>query len=282
MSGGSYTLAAVTTIDSSKRHGLRRRQYQPARDCQLRQPEFVRQHDLEATGSGSTLTLAGITSLGSTINSGLYIAVLNGDAGTGQSHQHHQQLCGSLPLIGVGQIDRTWPPCNQQQRQSGLALADQLGRDCAGQSDDPDQWRTHDRQRHPQLAKLTDLDSSSVTVQSGATLTLPNLTSYNNPHSYDNTQFEATGTGSTFLLPGLAGLGGTINSTFTLEAFNGGNLHWVNLATVTSTYASLSASGAGQHPQRACARQHDRQPGFAFRFELRLGVVWQSDHTDRR
>ena len=95
------------------------------------------------------------------------------------------------------------------------------------------------------LANVTTIDAGNVTVSGGASLSLPAITSYANPNSFDNTQSQATGTGSTLTLAGITSLGGTLNSGWNVEALAGGNVQLANVTGVTSRFVGFTASGTG-------------------------------------
>ncbi len=75
----------------------------------------------------------------------------------------------------------------------------------------------------------TIVTGASLSASNGATLSLPKLTSYANAAASTPTSFTANGAGSLLSLPALGTLG-TLNSTWTINATNGGD---VNLSALT-------------------------------------------------
>jgi len=98
------------------------------------------------------------------------------------------------------------------------------------------------------LSGLTNISSSSFYVQGGGSLSLPGITSYANSVGYDDTYFEATGSGSMLVVSALTGVG-VLNSYWHVEAMSGGTIDLSALATINSTgttdYFQFSADGSG-------------------------------------
>ncbi len=92
---------------------------------------------------------------------------------------------------------------------------------------------------------LTDFDGSSAYVDAGGSLTLPDVTGYANPGG-GATHFQATGAGSTLSLPALASLG-TVDNFFFVQALQGGQTDLPALAAITtsSPYVQVESDGSG-------------------------------------
>ncbi|MDE2506875.1 MAG: hypothetical protein KGM43_06665, partial [Planctomycetota bacterium] len=95
---------------------------------------------------------------------------------------------------------------------------------------------------------LTDVDGSSLTVNGGS-LTLPNVTSYANTTSYQDTYFQTYGSTSVLSLPNLTTLG-KLNSYLHIQAQQGGQTDLPVLTGVNSTgsapqYLQVYADGSG-------------------------------------
>ncbi len=93
------------------------------------------------------------------------------------------------------------------------------------------------------LPGLTDVNSSSLYAEGGATLSLPNLSTYT---ATDNTTFEATGTNSVLDLSGLTSLG-SMSDIWHAEALAGGTLNLSGLATIDQPNENvvIDAEGSG-------------------------------------
>ena len=95
----------------------------------------------------------------------------------------------------------------------------------------------------------TTISAASLYAQAGAALSLPQLTTYSNSNGYDDTYFEATGSGSVVSLPALTGLG-LLQSSLHFQATQGGQVNASALATIASPgtqdeYVQIDADGAG-------------------------------------
>ena len=95
------------------------------------------------------------------------------------------------------------------------------------------------------VSGTTSISAGNLFASGGASLSLPNLTSYSNPNQYDGTTIEATGANSTLTLAGLTGLTGTDNSSLAIEALAGGQVQMANLTTVTSYGVGFTADASG-------------------------------------
>ncbi len=93
------------------------------------------------------------------------------------------------------------------------------------------------------LAGLNDVSGSSLYVQKGGTLALPNLTNYTET---DNTTFEATGANSTLDLSALTTLG-SMSTSWRAEALDGGTVNLSKLTTINEPNADVqfTADGSG-------------------------------------
>ena len=83
----------------------------------------------------------------------------------------------------------------------------------------------------------TTVSGASLYAEAGATLSLPQLTSYTEPNSFSSSTLEATGTGSLLSLPALTSIAVTAGYTTTyVEALSGGD---VELPLVTQITGSV-------------------------------------------
>ena len=97
---------------------------------------------------------------------------------------------------------------------------------------------------------LTDFDSSSLNAESGATVSLPALTSYNRTISFGTSTLEATGNSSKLSLSGLlsvASVAPYYANTIDIQALQGGQVSIPTLSTVSAANSSVSliANGSG-------------------------------------
>jgi hypothetical protein len=93
----------------------------------------------------------------------------------------------------------------------------------------------------------TTVSSASLYAQSGATLSLPQLTRYSNPIDYTYAYLQSTGAGSVLSLPALTSLGQTLQFFMRIQAFQGGETLLPVLASITSnsSYVQVDADGTG-------------------------------------
>jgi RHS repeat-associated protein len=91
------------------------------------------------------------------------------------------------------------------------------------------------------LPALTDIDNSSLYVQYGASLALPNLVSYSETNY---TTFEATGASSILNLSALTTLG-TVSNNWIVEALAGGTVDLSGLPAIDEPNANLVFSADG-------------------------------------
>ena len=91
----------------------------------------------------------------------------------------------------------------------------------------------------------TTVSGASLTAESGATLSLPQLTSYSNPAGSSSNVLEATGTGSTLNLPALTSLG-TLQNWLYIQANQGGHtlLPALDALASNSSYLQIIADGS--------------------------------------
>ena len=87
----------------------------------------------------------------------------------------------------------------------------------------------------------TSVTGASLYAKAGATLSLPNLTSYNKS---TDTTFQATGTSSTLNLSALATLG-NMSGRWTVQALAGGTLDLSGLAVINQPNAPLTFQADG-------------------------------------
>lgn len=102
---------------------------------------------------------------------------------------------------------------------------------------------------NPSFTGLTDIDESSIEVSGGATLDLSGLTSYNNDSTLGYAlTLEATGSGSLLSLPNLTNLSvgpAYISDLATFEALSGGQIDLTNLTQIDTGPVVLDCNGAG-------------------------------------
>ena len=91
---------------------------------------------------------------------------------------------------------------------------------------------------------LTNIDSASLYAYSGATLSLPNVTSYSKGGGFLHAYFQANGVGSLVDLPGLTSLSGLVEWLHVF-AQAGGRVSLPQLTSVTNSFLEVSADGIG-------------------------------------
>ncbi|MGO9922159.1 MAG: beta strand repeat-containing protein, partial [Isosphaeraceae bacterium] len=108
------------------------------------------------------------------------------------------------------------------------------------------------------LSNLTDIDSSSLVVQSGGSLTLPAVTSYSNPLA--GATFEATGAGSVLSLPALTSLTQLQNGIY-IDADEGGQTLLKSVTSIDTTQSNqqvfVRADGPGSEIDLSSATSFD-------------------------
>ncbi|HEV3312010.1 MAG TPA: CARDB domain-containing protein, partial [Chloroflexota bacterium] len=87
---------------------------------------------------------------------------------------------------------------------------------------------------------LTDIDNSSLYAQTGGSLSLPAVTSYDNPLA--ETAFETTGFGSVLSLPALV-FAATLPSYVEIDAYDGGQTLLPSVASINDTTPAVSNLG---------------------------------------
>ena len=135
------------------------------------------------------------------------------------------------------------------------------------------------------FGSLTDIDSSSLYVSGGATVSLPQLTSYNNTASFGTANLEATGSGSTLsfsALTSLATVGPVYTNSIDIEALQGGQVLLPTLGSVSpaNSNVSLIATGSGSQIGVAALMQFN-----AFDGDLKVtsgGTILDSSLTTLR
>jgi len=88
-------------------------------------------------------------------------------------------------------------------------------------------------------------NGASFLVTTGATISLPRLTTYAAGVSCFAIQWSATGSGAVLDLPGLTNLTGNGCANLNLQALNGGNVSLTNLVSVSNGNVAILADGAG-------------------------------------
>ncbi len=208
---------------------------------------------LEASGTGSTLSLPGLTSLasvGPTYGNTIDIEALQGG----------QVLLPTLASVAPAnttislKADGTSSLVNVAGLTTLNALGGSLTASNGGTILDTDLTTinnvnlTFDGTGTIATSQWADLDNSNVYVTGGATVALPDLISYSYTASFGTAYLEASGTGSTLSLPGLtslASVGPTYGNTIDIEALQGGQVLLPTLASVApaNTTISLKADG---------------------------------------
>ncbi len=98
------------------------------------------------------------------------------------------------------------------------------------------------------VSGTTSVSDSSLLAQAGATLTLPQLTTYAIPDSSYESSLEATGTGSVLNLQGVTSFG-TLESPLYIEAETGGEVLLPSVTAIDTTQTqqqvAVEADGAG-------------------------------------
>ena len=226
---------------------------------------------LEATGTGSTLTLANLTSVTQTansyadqtqfealaggtvtlsalktINTGTVILESDGTDSV-LNCGGADQLCGGqrLDLFDTASLQRR----HGRRQQSGQLVQrelERLGHDQSRRSDELVQHKPdhHGTGENLTLGGLTSFNSGNITVSGGASLSLPGVTSYSGNAS--TTTLEATGTGSTLTLANLASVTQTANSyadQTQFEALAGGTVTLSALKTINTGTVILESDG---------------------------------------
>ena len=250
---------------------------------------------LLATGTGSSLVLSGLTSLSENVTTGDFLTIEAESGGNVNLSALTQISTGPVDLVsdGAGERDRRFRPdllLPQQRQPERFAPERQRRRNDRERSVDDHGRRgplpgrrqhvvhrpvdqlhrgDHDRQRQRlslTLSNLTDLDYASVTVENGATLSIP-IVSYTGTGgssssssgggesgdvrkafasgggSSGNTSFttlEATGQGSTLTLSNLANLDGG-----NVEALSGGTVILSDLTQINQGTVDLVSDGTG-------------------------------------
>ncbi len=90
------------------------------------------------------------------------------------------------------------------------------------------------------VSQLTNIDGSNLYANSGATLSLPNLASF---AMANGNFFQATGTGSVITLAALTSISAPSNFLY-IYGRSGGRVNLPVLATITNSYVNISADGA--------------------------------------
>ncbi len=107
------------------------------------------------------------------------------------------------------------------------------------------------------LPNLSNINGSSLLVESGGSLSLPEVMSYQalywpSVFAESGNVFEATGSGSTLSLPGLASIADSVTNQYaplTIEASSGGDVELVGLTSINTTGfdAPVSIESTGEN-----------------------------------
>ncbi len=251
--GTSFTVSGATTADGASLYAIG--------GALLKLPNLISYSYtasfgtayLEASGTGSTLSLPGLTSLasvGPTYGNTIDIEALQGG----------QVLLPTLASVAPAnttislKADGTSSLVNIAGLTTLNALGGSLTASNGGTILDTDLTTinnvnlTFDGTGTIATSQWADLDNSNVYVTGGATVALPDLISYSYTASFGTAYLEASGTGSTLSLPGLtslASVGPTYGNTIDIEALQGGQVLLPTLASVApaNTTISLKADG---------------------------------------
>ena len=209
---------------------------------------------LEATGAGSTLTLANLASV--TQTGGSYAEQTELEALTGG-----RVNLPALTTINTGTVilesDGTGSILNVAALTSFTETAgwtySTLQASTNGTVDDSKlaslsnvNFNVDGASQNLTLAGLTSYGSGNITVSGGATLSLPGITSYTG--NATTTALEATGAGSTLTLANLASVtqtGGSYAEQTELEALAGGRVNLPALKTINTGTVILESDGTG-------------------------------------
>jgi RHS repeat-associated protein len=198
------------------------------------EPNSFSSSTLEATGTGSVLSLPALTSIAVTAGyTTTYVeALLGGDV----ELPVVTQITGSVEL-------------ESNSASSTLNVTDLTTftggtlNDSAGNLEIPVLADVNDTTLEISggltlsLPTVTSADAASFEVSGGSSLTLAGLTSYTEPNSFSSSTLEATGTGSVLSLPALTSIAVTAGYTTTyVEALLGGD---VELPLVTQSTGSV-------------------------------------------
>ena len=228
---------------------------------------------LEASGTGSTLTLANLVGLTVAMNYATYLnveALAGGnvnlpDLATINTGPLALSSNGTSSVLNVSTLTTfsaasgSWEPSLLQANNSGT-IQDAALTSLAGVSLPLDGVSTVSVNQISSftggtltvgggtftLGSLADLNDSSVTVQAGASLSLPAVTSYAHDNYGSADTLEATGMGSTLTLAHLTGLTVATNyaTYLNVEALAGGNVSLPVLATIDTGPLALISNGA--------------------------------------
>jgi hypothetical protein len=122
---------------------------------------------------------------------------------------------------------------------------------------------------------LDNVNGSSLEAEGGATLSLPDLTTYTET---DNTTFEATGANSQLNLSGLTSLGSMTNYWHTY-ALAGGTVNLSGLATINEPNASLqfNVNGNGSQLNLSALTSFTANPGSSYLYVTGTGSLETND-----
>jgi RHS repeat-associated protein/uncharacterized repeat protein (TIGR01451 family) len=271
VTAGSYTLAGVTDLDGSSLYVQGGASLALPGVTSFASPDTYGYATWQTTRAGSTLTLSGLTGLGTVSSWGnLQVQALQGGrvnlsalVSIGSASQYVGFAAdASGSLIDLSALTSFDSPGGSLKVTNGAAIRDGQLTSLNGVSITRDgtgtlltsQWTslTDDALTVTggsyTLAGVTDLDGSSLYVQGGASLALPGVASYANQITYDNAMWQATGAGSTLSLGGLTGLG-TISTWASLhvQALQGGHVNLPDLASIgnSSLNVQIAADGSG-------------------------------------
>ncbi len=223
-SGISLTVAGTTTDTGGNLYAEGGAKLSLPHLTSYTQPYTYYSSTIEATGSGSVVSMTGLTSLSVSDGfdaGGSLQALSGGDIEvpalaqlSGPVHVESENADSTINLSGLTEINGG----SLTVTGGGTILDGSLATLTAGSL-------TIGSGSYS-LPTLTDIDSSSVDVEGGASLKLPDLKSYSEPYGYTNTALQASGAGSVLSLPELTAMSvtGSFDASATLEADGGGDI----------------------------------------------------------
>ena len=204
---------------------------------------------LEATGAGSVLSLNGLTSLSSSGNQLILVEGLSGghvnmtslasvttspvqfiSTGTG-SQVNVTALATFTGATGFNNSLIEVQANGTFSHAAGLTSINHVDLALDGATTTID------------LSSLTSMSNGNITVSSGGTLSLPNVTSYSD--SANTYVLQATGAGSVLSMNALTSLSTSANQVIIVEGVSGGHVNMTSLASVTTSPVQFISTGTG-------------------------------------
>ena len=262
VSGGTYKFANVTTIDSSNVNVTNGGSLSLPYVYTYNNPTSFDTTQFEANGTGSALTFARLNAF--SLSSYLDIYALSGGEislpllATSSASGLHFESAGTGSLLNMPDLTSLTTSSGQFQVTSGGTLSAPDLTTINGVNLTLDGTGTVATSQWTNLAantinitggsytfgNVTTIDASNAYVSGAATLSLPAVTSYNNPTSFDTTVLQASGAGSTLSLAGLVTIG-NIQSYLQINGTLSGEVLLPDLTTAVNNNLYLEADGSG-------------------------------------